>query len=108
MLVNIQYDFQRMFTLVKSLPAFFLNDPLQASVQALLGAIPAGHMRSALDGDVWVGEAGGQDFSQCAQVERILRRHTPAALHYIFQLLENSVLQNWVDHQDQRREDACK
>lgn len=53
----------KLLTLVESLPAFFLDNPLQASVQALLGAIPAGHMSSALDGDIWVCEAGGQDFA---------------------------------------------
>jgi hypothetical protein len=44
------------------------------------GVLPAlvlviGYMRSALDGDIWIGEAGGHNLSQCAQVERILRRH---------------------------------
>jgi hypothetical protein len=50
---------------------------------------------SALDGDIWIGEAGGHNLSQCAQVERILRRHTPAAnpiLQYtIFEQLKNVV-----------------
>lgn len=63
-------------------------------------------MHPALERDVRVRNRSGQDLAQSTKVERILGRHPSATLHYVLQLLEDSVLEDRIDHQDEGGEDA--
>lgn len=60
-------------------------------------------MHLALDRDIRVGNTGSKQLTQGAQEERHGGSDPPLLLNGILHLLEQSVLQDGVDHQDQRR-----
>ena len=91
---------------IKPLPAFLPDDPLEAVVQALLGAILAGDMHPALDSDIWVCDGSGKELAESTQVKSVLGCYSPPLLNHVLQLFEEGVLQDRVDHQDESREHA--
>lgn len=65
-------------------------------------------MHPALDSDVGVGDAGGQQLAQSTKVESILGCDSSPLLQHLLQLLEHGVLEDRVDDQDQRRHDTSE
>lgn len=63
-------------------------------------------MHAALDSDVRVGNARGQQLAQGTQVEGVLWCDTPPLLEHLLELLEDGILENGVDDQDQGRHDT--
>lgn len=82
------------------------DDSAERGQHVLAWPVPAGNVHPRLDGDVWVCDARREQLAERAHVEGILGRDPPLLLHHLLELLEDGVLQDWVDHQHQRRHDA--
>ncbi len=63
-------------------------------------------MSTALDCDIWIGNAGREQFPQRAQQESDCGSDPPLLLQHVLQLLEDGILQDRVDDQHQSRHDA--
>lgn len=64
-------------TFVESSPALFSNDSVEALNNVVFGAILAGDVHPALDGDIRVRNRRRQELSKCTEEEGI-PRHDPA------------------------------
>ncbi len=96
--------FPRPHTTVETLPSTLSNNPAHARGHALLASLLACNMHPRFNRDIWVSDAGGEELPERTQKESDERADTLLLLplNHILQLLEDGVLQNWVDDQHQR------
>ena len=63
-------------------------------------------MHPALDGDIRVRDARGEELAEGAEIEGVGRGDTALLLEHVLQLLEDGVLQDGVDDEDEGGHDA--
>lgn len=96
-------------TLVQTRVTFLLNDAVYSLRHALLLAVSS-YVHLALDGDVRVGDGSGEQLAQRAQEESHGGCRVPLAprLVDVLHLLEERVLQDGIDDEHQRGDDAAE
>lgn len=95
-------------TLIKSSPALFPDNPVEALDDVVFRSVLAGDVHPALDGDVRISNRCRQELAERAEKESVPRHDPSPFLYGILQLLEDGVLEDWINHQDQRRQDTGK
>lgn len=92
--------------LVKASVAFLADDTVQGLGHALLLAGAAGDVHLALDGDVGVGDGGGEELAEGAEEEGNGGGDLASALDGVLHLLKERVLEDGVDDEDEGGHDA--
>lgn len=95
-------------TSIQATVALLVDDPLERGHHALPLIALASHVHPALDGDVRVRDARGEQLAQGTEVEGVLGCDTPLLLQEVLHLLEHGVLQDGVDDQHQGRSNTGK
>lgn len=91
-------------TLVEPGVSLLLDDAAEGLAHALLLTAAASDVHLALDGDVGVGDARGEELAEGAQEEGEGGRHLALLLDGILHLLEEGVLEDGVDDQHEGRQ----
>ena len=89
-------------TSVQASVPLLADNPLKRGAHTVPLIPLARDVHAALDRDVRVGDTRSEQLAQRAHVERIFGCDPPLLLEEVLHLLEHGVLQDGVDHQDQR------
>lgn len=96
-----------LLTLVQALVALLLDDTADGLSHALALAV-SGNVHLRLDGDVRVGDAGGEELAEGAQDKGDAGGDAALLLDHVLHLLKEGVLQDGVDDEDEGGDHAAE
>jgi hypothetical protein len=96
------------YTLVKTRISFLSNDTRKSLEHALLLVAVRLDVHLALDGDVRIGHRSGKELAKGAEEKGDGGSDLALLLNCVLHLLEQSVLQNWVDDENKGRNNTSE